>query len=151
MPTSADRVAARVLKAMAYDRATFRAKVREHVGGAWLEFYKARLAEKNGQTKWVRHWKTEVKTLLERSLVAALLYPIKGFKDRSKALAAELAELAKADSGYRRTAENTVLRDYGLRRLGVHLDDQDAEDFWKLVNLAAEPALNHKDRREGSL
>jgi hypothetical protein len=141
-PQIADRVAARVLKAMAYDRVTFRSKVREHVGGAWLEFYKARLAEKNGQTKWVRHWKTEVKTLLERSLVAALLYPIKGFKDRSKAFAAELAELQKSDAGYRSTAENTVKRDYGLKKVRVHLDDQDAAEFWKLVERSARPALD---------
>lgn len=139
--STADRVAARVLKAMAYDRATFRSKIREHVGGAWLEFYKARLAEKNGQTKWVRHWKGEVKALLERSLVAALLYPVRGFRDRDKAFAAELAELAKSDAGYRRTAENTILRDYGLRKLRFHLDDQDAADFWELVERAARPAL----------
>lgn len=139
--STADRVAARVLKAMAYDRAAFRAKVREHVGGAWLEFYKARLAEKNGQTKWVRHWRSEVKTLLERSLVAALLYPIRGFKDRSKAFEAEITELKKADSGYRRTAENTVVRDYGLRKVRTHLDDEDAEAFWAWVKMAAEPAL----------
>lgn len=132
---------------MAYDRAKFRDKVREYVGGAWLEFYKARLAEKNGQTKWVRHWKTEVKVLLERSLVAALLYPIKGFKDRSKAFEAELAELKKSDSGYRTTAENTILRDYGLRKVRVHLDDQDARDFWDLVERAAEPALRLPQQR----
>jgi len=141
MSTTADRVAARVLYAMAYDRATFRSKVRQHVSGAWLEFYKARLAEKNGQTKWVRHWKTEVKTLLERSLVAELLYPIKGFKDRNKAFDAEIAELKKVDSGYRTTARNTVLRDYGLKKVRYELDDEDAADFWKLVERAARPAL----------
>lgn len=147
--STADRVAARVLHAMAYNRVTFGAKVREYAGGAWLEFYKARLAEKNGQTKWVRHWKSEVKTLLERSLVAALLYPVKGFKDRRKAFEAELAELQKSDSGYRRTAENIVLRDYGLRRLKAHLEDSDAADFWAAVHHAAEPALLTHDGQSG--
>lgn len=43
---SATRIAKRFLQAMAYNRETFKDKVEEHVGGAYLEFYKATLANR---------------------------------------------------------------------------------------------------------
>lgn len=139
--TIADRVAARVLRAMAYDRNTFKDKLEEHIGGAYLEFYKARLATKNGRRKWVDHWNTEVRRLLDRSLVAAMLHSIRGFKDRGKAYAEVKAGLIANDAGYRVAAENTVLKDFKLRNLQVALEDADRDDFWKLVDAAASRGL----------
>jgi hypothetical protein len=137
----ASRVAARVLRAMAYDRNAFKDKLEEHIGGAYLEFYKARLAEKNGQTRWVQHWNTEVRRLLDRGLVAAMLHEIRGFKDRRKAYDEVRTALKAKDAGYRKAAENTVLKDYGLRKVRVPLDAEDTADFWKLVEGAAENGL----------
>lgn len=137
----AARVAARILKAMAYNRQTFKDKVEEHIGGALLEFYKAQLAEKNGYTEWVKHWRSEVKTLLERSLVAALLHDIKGFKNRKKAFDEVVTHVQSKDRGYRVAAENQVTRDFEVKRLKADLDDKDTDAFWVLVDRASEPVL----------
>lgn len=82
-----DKIAQRFLQAMAYNRSTFKDKVEEHISGALLEFYKATLAQKAGQSKWVTHWTSEVRTPLDRNLVAVMRHEIKGFKDRRKAVA----------------------------------------------------------------
>jgi hypothetical protein len=142
--TVASRVAARVLHAMAYDRNEFRNKLEEHIGGAYLEFYKARLASKNGQTKWVKHWLTEVRQLLDRNLVAAMLHEIRGFKDRRKVYEQVCTAMKAKDAGYRLAAENTVLRDYGLRKVRMLLDDQDTTNFWALVEQAVDTGLAGK-------
>lgn len=141
-PEAAKRVAAHIVEAIAYKRQDFVNKVQEYVGGAYVDFYMQRLATKNGQTEWVQHWQTEVRNLLERNLVAALIHPIKGFSDRRKAFDAAMAELRARDASYRLVATNTIKPDYGLPKLKVHLDDQDEADFWAAVAHAVEPALN---------
>ena len=62
---SATRIARRFVQAMAFDRDTYKNRLGEYIGGAYLEFYKARLASKNGFAQWVEHWMTEVKRLLD--------------------------------------------------------------------------------------
>ena len=138
---SATRIAKRFLQAMAYNRETFKDKVEEHVGGAYLEFYKATLAKKNGQTKWVQHWMTEVKQLVDRNLAFEILHPIRGFKDRSKAFTEAVAEIKAGDARYRRYAETTIIQDYKLKRLKVGLDDADTTAFWARVDDVSEKAL----------
>ena len=81
------------------------------------EFYKAECAKANGLTKWVAHWTTEANRLLSFMATQVYLHPIRGFKDRRKALAEALAELMAQDAGYRNYAMNTVVKDYGLRKL----------------------------------
>ena len=137
---AAQKVADRILTAMAYDRTTFQDKVEEHIGGALLEFYKARAASKNGQTKWVQHWMSEVNTLLNRNLVAALLHSIRGFKDRAKAFATVEQAIRAKDAGYRGAAERVVCRDFGLTKLRTHLSDEDTAEFWGKVKAAREVA-----------
>jgi len=143
-PEMVKRVAARIVEVMAYTRRDFVNKVQEYVGRAYIEFYAQRLATKNGQTEWVQHWQTEVRNLLERNLVAALIHPIKGFSDRRKVFDASMAELRARDASYRVVATNTIKRDYGLAKLKVHLDDEDEADFWAAVAHAAEVVLNVK-------
>jgi hypothetical protein len=137
----ADQAAAKIRSAMAYAREDFKNKVEEHLSGALLEFYKARLAQKNGQIRWVDHWLSEVRRLLELSLVAALLHPIRGFRDRRKALDEAIGEIKAVDAGYRRTAENVIKRDYAVVKLKRRLDDDDATAFWEMVETATAPAL----------
>ena len=127
---------------MAYARDDFKNKVEEHLSGALLEFYKARLAQKNGQIRWVEHWMGEVRRLLELSLVAALLHPIRGFRDRRKALNEAIDEIKAVDAGYRRTAENVIKRDYGLAKARRRVDDEDTSAFWEMVANATAPALD---------
>jgi hypothetical protein len=137
--------AAKVLAAMAYRREDFKNKVEEHLGGALLEFYKARLASKNGETTWVAHWNTEVRNLVERSFVAALLHRIRGFSDRRRALAEVIASMREDDPSYRRAATSIVKRDFGLAKLKKALDDADTEAYWGMVDRAAESVLASKD------
>lgn len=136
-----DRVALRILQAMAYDRQTFKNRIQEYISGAWLEFYKATLATKIGQTEWVQHWRTEVRNLLDRSLVAAIKHDIRGFRDKRKAISEVVASMKKKDLSYRRSAEMVVKKDYGITKLNASLDDTDSERFWTLVEQAIEIGL----------
>ena len=130
-----------LLAAMAYKREPFKNKVEEHVGGALLEHYKARLAEKNGHTKRVEHWTTEMTRLVERSVVAALVHPIRGFTDRRRAAREAFEEIKANDAAYRRVATNIVKRDFGLTKVKKPLDDADTDAFWTMVERAADAAL----------
>lgn len=124
--------------AMAYRRNDFKNKVEEHLGGALLEFYKSQLAEKNGYTKWVRHWRSEVRQLLTRSLVATLLHEVRGFKDRRKAFDEVVLVLRAEDHGYRRASTHQVTRDFEVRKLRHPLSDEDTEEFWAQVKKATD-------------
>lgn len=141
MPTVARRTPNALLKAMARTRDVFKNKVEEHLTGAWFEFYKARLAEKNGETRWVQHWKTEVHQLLEHALVAALLHGIRGFRDKRRAVDEVVAAMKANDASFRRVALNAVKRDYGLKKVKVGLSDDDAADFWNMAEAVIDAAL----------
>lgn len=135
------RVAERFLLAMAYDRRTYKDKVESPLVGAIIEFYKARLAKKNGQSRWVKHWMTEVRQHIETKLVIEILHSIRGFKDRRKAYAEVVSEVRASDQTFRTFAENTIVKDYKLPKLGVRLGDDDTAAFWALVEKVAEGAL----------
>jgi hypothetical protein len=137
----AQRVAERHIEAMAYKREDFKNKVQSHLTGGIVEFYKATLAKKNGQTKWVQHWMSEVKQLIDRNLAFEILHPIRGFTDRRKAFAEAAAEIKSMDANYRRYAESTIKKDYKLTKLKSALDDEDTAAFWARVNDIAEKAL----------
>lgn len=135
------RVVARMLEAMAYDRQTFKDRIEEHIGGAILEFYKATLAKKNGETRWVQHWMTEVHTLLDHNLVLVITHEIRGFKDVRKAYNEVIAAIAAKDGSYRGIAARQIKRDFKSSELKVLLDDTDTAAFWERVNTAAEDAF----------
>ncbi len=139
--TLEERVAARYIDAMAYKCEDFKNKVESHLTGAIVEFYKATLATKNGQTKWVQHWMTEVKQLVDGKIPFEILHPIRGFKDRGKAFSEAVAETKASDASYRRYAETTIIKDYKLKKLKVGLDDADTTAFWARVDDVAEKAL----------
>ncbi len=113
-----------------------------HLIGAIIEFYKATLATKNGRTKWVKHWMSEVKQLVETRLVAEILHPVRGFKDRRKAFDEAVAELRTRDASFRRFAEHTVKKDYKLTKTKEGLDDDDTAAFWARVEGVAEAAID---------
>lgn len=132
-----ERRATRIKQAMAYNRETFKNRLGEYLSGALGEFYKSRLAEKNGHTKWVQHWRTESDRLII-SFGYALAYEIRGFKDRRKALNEVVTYLQSRDSSYRRMATGQILRDYKITRIAAPIDDEDTETFWV-------QALSHAD------
>ena len=126
---------------MAYDRQTFKDRVEEHVIGAYIEFYKARLAQKNGKTKWVQHWMTEVRNLLDRALFATIKHDVRGFKDKRKAIDQVIASVRGKDDSFRRSAEFIIKRDFQVTKLPVHLDQHDYDTFWSRVESTVEAAL----------
>lgn len=134
-------VAERVLRTMAYDRQTFKNRVMEKIDGAIVEFYKHHLAELNGQTKWVNHWRGEVDRLLHMELPIVLLRPIKGKWDRRRAVREVIAELRAVDAGYRRLAENVIKRYYGLKKISRPLPEELTAAFYAPVDQAVEEAL----------
>jgi len=136
----ATRIAA-LIEATAYKREDFKNKIQSHLTGAIVEFYKARLAKKNGQTRWVAHWKGEVKQLVEYRLVAEVLHPIRGFKGRRKAHEEAVTEMKECDRIYRTYAMTTLMKDCKLTKLKQSLDDGDTEAFWRYVEGVADSAL----------
>lgn len=129
---------------MAYNRETFKDKVEEYISGAWLEFYKARLAAKNGQTKWIAHWMSEVRSLLGRLDFVVLQHPIRGFQNQRVAIDQVVTLLQKKDARVRRKAEHIVKADYNLKKVRALLTDTDRDDFWKLVEAAVISGLDDR-------
>jgi hypothetical protein len=117
---------------MALDREGFKDKLEEHLGGALHEFYKARLAMKNGESEWVVHWLREAKELVERAILV-FSKPTRGFKDKEKAFREVTAHLESKDSSYKRSATNSVRR---VRRFRLKLSDADTREFWDMVRTA---------------
>jgi len=122
-----------ILAAMAYNRETFKDRAEEKLGGALLEHYKATLARLNRQTRWVEHWESEARRLIDTELAVVLLHSIKEFRDRSKAVAEVIRHVKDIDREYRRAAERTVQRNYGLKKLRYPIADEDTQAFYAMV------------------
>ena len=122
-----------MLLEMAYPRSVFKDKLEEYVGGALGEFYKTECAKANGLTEWVAHWTKEVRQLLGYMATQVYLHPIRGFKDRRRALAEALAEVRQQDTGYRNYAMNQVVRDYELKKLKSPIPPDATERFLAMV------------------
>lgn|SRR5487761_14984 len=129
-----------VLLEMAYRRAVFKDKLQEFIGGALGEFYKAECAKVNGLTKWVDHWTAEVNRLLSYMATQVYLHPIRGFKDRRQALAESLRELQQVDAGYRNYAMNTVVKDYGMKKLKHPIPADAMRRFYAFVEDSVQKA-----------
>ncbi|HET6882398.1 MAG TPA: hypothetical protein VFI31_19690 [Pirellulales bacterium] len=119
--------------AMAYTRSIFKNKLEEQLGGALGEFYKAECAKANGLTKWVDHWANEANRLLSYLATQVYFHPIRGFKDRRKALAEAIAELRDVDSSYRTYAMNMVVKDYAIKKLKHAVPAEASDRFYALV------------------
>jgi hypothetical protein len=105
-----------------------------------------KLATLNHQTKWVRHWQTEIDRLINMDTVRVLVSDIKGKWDKKKALAESLADVRAADRGYRRVAANYVAKVYKLKKINQQLPAGVDEPFYALVQQAAEAALSPGDQ-----
>jgi hypothetical protein len=122
--TAARQAVRRVLRAMAYDRQAYINKISQHCRGAAREFYKARLAEKNGFPEHVAGWDAEVEGLLLSAQTAAG-WQISGFTDREKAAEEALKEVSEKDRNLRTQAINHIKTYYGLTRVKTPLNEQD--------------------------
>jgi len=140
-----DKIAMRIIQSMAHNRNNFKNKVGEYIGGALIEFYKAQLATKNGQFKYVSHWMSEVDSLLKRSLFVLMKHPIRGFKNRRKAVEEMINYLKSKDKSYRRGAEHIIKKDFGLTNLKSNIDDTDTHAFWEVVYDVIDNALTDEE------
>lgn len=131
----------RLAEIMAYDRKTFKNKLLGTLSGAITHFYMVKLAELNGQTKWVQHWKAEIDRLINMEFVVTAITEIKGKWDKRRAIAETLADLEAADKRYRTAAANYVAKVYKLKKLNKELSPSVEDAFHALVHQASESAL----------
>lgn len=94
------------------------------------------MVEKNGRTKWVQHWTTEVRQLL-RKMSTEFTHDIRGRYDLRKAYEEVKTEIQEDDPVFRRQAESTLRNRYGFVGLRVKLDDDDEAEFWRQADAAA--------------
>ena len=121
---------------MAYNRAVFKAKLRQHLTGALGEFYKATAVKKNGQRKYVQHWTTEVNRLL-REMGDEFAHTIRGGYDLHRAYEEVKVEIRESDANFRKRAESSLRKKYSFGGLTVKLDDADEAEFWRQADLEA--------------
>ena len=126
---------------MAFDRKTFKDKLQDILGGALTHFFMVEFAVVNKQTKWVKHWQTEVERLVNMDTVRVLVSEIKGSWDKSKALAESLADIEAAEAGYRRVAANYVAKVYKLKKINKKVPAEIQKGFYDMVKQTAEDAL----------
>lgn len=136
------RAAERIIHAMAFDRNTFKDKLQDILGGALTHFYMVKLAELNGQTKWVQHWANEVDRLINMDAVRVMVSQTKGKWDKRKALHQSLADVQAADHGYRRVASNYVAKVYRLKKIKEDLLAGLEDQFLDMVQHAVDDSLD---------
>lgn len=118
---------------MALNRRQFKARLKEYLSGALKEFYKSRLATKNGERDLITHWMKEAIDLVERAVRVIGDQRTIGVRDKTLALEEVIDDLYRHDKTFRTRATNEVKRDYGLKRVKP-LSDEDTEAFWALVS-----------------
>jgi hypothetical protein len=117
---------------MAYARDIFKIKLKEAIGGALTEFYKAECARANRLSKEVRRWTRETDRLLELMVVQVYLHPVR-LNDRRKALAEALRELRGCDTDFRKYAMNQVARDCQPKKPKHPIPSDATDRFYQLV------------------
>ncbi len=128
-----DKLSDQLRYAMAFSRRDFIDRAHEYISGAIREFYKAKLARKNGLTEWVTHWDNEAKRLVNDQLAALFLHPIRGFKNKKQAATQAFEDIFEKSAGYQRIATTTVKRDFNVTGLVHSLDVSDADEFREWV------------------
>jgi hypothetical protein len=126
---------------MAFDRKTFKDRLQDILGGAITHFYMVKVAELNGETRWVQHWLTELDRLINMDVVRILVSQTKGKWDKRKALKESVADIRAADQGYRRVAANYVAKVYRLKKIRTELPGGMEKEFHDMLDAAVEHAL----------
>ena len=146
--TKQERRAERIVRAMAFTRQAYKDKMLGHLIGAVGHFFMVKLAERNGQTKWVQHWNSEVDRLVNMEFVVAVLAPIKGHWDRRKAIQETVEDIRAAELRFCRAAGNYLARVYKLKKIKKDLPAGVEAEFYAMVQEAAERALSPEDGGE---
>lgn len=123
-----------LLAEMAFKRDDFQNRVHEYVFGGLREYCKAKIAEKNGHSKWVEHWYSEVDRLVGGSLLDALTTPIRGFSDRKKAFDKTINRIQVRQENLARLQHKKLELTYYKTVLKQGLTIEDFEPFWQKVH-----------------
>lgn len=117
---------------MAYSRTEFKNKVEEKIGGALFEYLKSKYTTANSETKWVRHWDSEVNRLLDTELVVVLLHTA-SFKNKQKAAYEVIDSLKNMVESYRKSARLQLEKNYFRRSLKVEIPEKKIKEFFHRV------------------
>jgi hypothetical protein len=124
------KIAEEIRIAMAYDRETYRQNLADSLYGPLTHFYYVRLAEKNkkGLESVVTCWRNEIDTLLKAFMIV-VQHPIRGFKNRRKALEQAIAEIKSRDNNARRQAREKFMECFSTK-IKRGITGEDTTEFW---------------------
>jgi len=132
---------AQIMRAMSSTRGDYVNRVERELIGALRLFYEKRLAKQNGR-KYRSTFRRihQLGRLLDETVVAEILRPIRGFTDRRAAFDEAVVETRGVDAVIRRGVERDFRRDYGPDFVG--LNAVDAAKFWRVVTASVTPIFD---------
>jgi len=130
--TTSDRTKrlARLLLAMAWDRKTWKSHLLGNYKAALEHFYYVQLAQLNGQTKTIQHWKNELWAMLGDRAIHIFLRDVKGRWDKWKAISEVVADLRLAEQSCFAKATTHVQITYGLKKMKTKLPPGVSASFY---------------------
>ena len=141
LKTSAKQFVKKVKQAEeAYDRKRYKEEIEGKIVGALSEYYKSRLATKNGFTYLVVHWNSEFERIIGKELEPIIRHHT-SFKDKSKAIQEVISEYQTDDKSFRTYAYNDICKVFKVKKLKHAITDNDAADFWKAVQWVVKNSL----------
>ena len=94
---------------MAFDRKTFKNRLLGILSGALAHYYMIELADRNKQTKWVHHWRGEVRPAYQHGPCSGPGHRHQGPLGQAQSNFGNVGRLADLpDRSYRRIAANYV-------------------------------------------
>jgi len=137
---AAKRKAAEQVRAkLGWTRTDWINEVESAFGQAAINWFQARLAERNGQRRDARKWADEFERELVRRVIDVHVHPLKREFDRREAFEAAVAEMPDTIERLREHVERQFGEAVGGVRRG--LNDEDVQEFWRQVRRLAGWAL----------
>lgn len=127
-----------LLLEFSYSRSNYKDQLEHILRGAIREFYKAEFALANGERTYVVHWLRESGDLLAQ-FSALLKHPVKGCRNRRKAIEEVLKSVRADDRHFRRVAKNIICRDF-KGDFKIPIPTEATSRFYKLVDAEIEAA-----------
>lgn len=135
---------------MARNREQYKDDSIQRLVGGLHEYLKHTIAKelyaknKIDSLKWVDHWETEYKSLIDVQLRAVLLADINNFKNRKLAFKEALTYFDTQIKRIITGAKNQIKRDFGLQRLYKVDTNSKIEAFKDMVYKVAKDTINYK-------
>jgi hypothetical protein len=122
-------------------RETYKDRIEESISGAIGEFYKARIAQKNGEIKWVNHWYGESDRLIRRELSDKIVGHV-NCKNRYLAIK-EACDYIKGQDKFRRNRALSIVEEDFNKKMRLVIEDNDTDDFWNMVDMTINNTLTN--------